>query len=193
MVNQSKPIVAIFGGSFDPPHSGHQQIVRHAIDTLEIDHLLLIPAYLNPFKSFSFASPEQRLDWCHRLFDNVAKVIVSDYEIKEEKSTRTSQAVKYFSKQYSVKYLIVGADNLATLTQWYDFSYLNEYVTWVIVTREGHPLNTSILRRWKLLTLDEMMSSSQIRDKNDLHYVDNKIKKSVQNVLNKMHFKETKQ
>jgi len=183
LVNQSKPIVAIFGGSFDPPHSGHQQIVQCAIDTLEIDHLLLVPAYLNPFKSVTLASASKRLKWCHTLFDNFDKIIVSDYEIRQEKSIKTSETVKHFNMAYTVKYLIIGSDNLETLTKWHEFSWLNEQVTWVIVTRKGYPLVTDILRQWKLLPLEATISSSQIRRKKELHHVDDKIKKSVQNVL----------
>ena len=183
MVNQSKPIVAIFGGSFDPPHIGHQHIVESAIKNLEIDHLLVVPAYLNPFKSFSLASASQRLAWCHTLFDDFEKVLVSDYEINEGKSTTTEQTVKHFNKVYDVKYLIIGSDNLSTLTKWHQFSWLNETITWVIITREGYPLGVDNLRNWEILNVDAPMSSTQIRNKKDLHYVDKKIQKSVQIVL----------
>lgn len=183
MVNQSKPTVAIFGGSFDPPHKGHQLIVENAIKTLEIDHLLVVPAYLNPFKSFSLASATQRLAWCHTLFNDLEKVIVSDYEIKEGKSTTTEQTVKHFNTVYDVKYLIIGSDNLSTLTKWHHFSWLNETITWVIITREGYPLQVDGLRNWEVLKVAAPMSSTQIRNKQDLHYVDKKIQKSVQIVL----------
>jgi len=183
LVNQPKPTVAIFGGSFDPPHIGHQHIVESALKNLEIDHLLVVPAYLNPFKRFSIASATQRLAWCHTLFDDFEKVIVSDYEINEGKSTTTEQTVKHFNTVYDVKYLIIGSDNLSTLTKWHHFSWLNETITWVIMTREGYPLVVDGLRNWEVLKVDAPMSSTQIRNKEDLHYVDNKIKKSVQNVL----------
>ena len=183
MVNQPKPTVAIFGGSFDPPHQGHQQIVLRAVSLLEIDRLIVVPAYLNPFKSISLASAEKRLNWCHLLFDDTPKVSVSDYEIQQGKSIRTSQTVKHFNHMYNVKYLIVGSDNLSTLTDWHEFEWLNERVTWVIATREKHPLNTEKLRLWKLLEIDFPISSTKIREKIDLHYVDNKIKQSVHETL----------
>jgi len=183
LVNQSKPTVAIFGGSFDPPHLGHQHIVEMASKALDIDTLLVVPTYLNPFKTSSLASTEQRLLWCHTLFDTMPKVQVEDYEIKEGQSTTTSQTVKHFNIVYNVKYLIIGSDNLKTLTAWHQFEWLNTHITWVIVTRESHPLALDILREYKILNLDASMSSSQIREKKDLHYVDDKIKKSVQNVL----------
>jgi len=183
LVNQSKPEVAIFGGSFDPPHKGHQQIVQKAAKELDIDKLIVLPAYLNPFKDASLASPEKRLKWCHQLFDSIPKVIVDDYEIRQNRSVRTSQSVKHFNDTYNVKYLIVGSDNLSTLTKWHEFEWLNEHITWVIVTREGHPIQTEGLRSWKVLEIDFPISSTTIREKTDLHYIDNKIKQSVEKTI----------
>lgn len=180
MVNQSKPEVAIFGGSFDPPHKGHQQIVRKAVKELDIDRLIVLPAYLNPFKESSLASPEERLKWCHQLFDGIPKVIVEDYEIRQNRSVRTVESVKHFSEAYTVKYLIIGSDNLSTLTQWHEFEWLNRTVVWVIATREGHPIQTEGLGSWKILEVDMPISSTAVREKTELHHIDNKIKQSVQ-------------
>jgi len=183
LVNQPKPTVAIFGGSFDPPHMGHQQIVEKAMQNLDIDKLLVVPAYLNPFKTSSLADAEQRLIWCHTLFDEIPNVIVDDYEIKQGKSTTTSQSVKHFNIDYDVKYLIIGSDNLSTLTKWHEFEWLNSHIIWVIITRENHEIRTDMLREWKVLVLDAPVSSTDIRDEKDLTYVDKKIKESVKKVL----------
>jgi nicotinate-nucleotide adenylyltransferase len=183
LVNQSKPTVAIFGGSFDPPHKGHQQIVDNAIKNLVIDKLLVVPAYLNPFKNSSLASALKRLEWCRTLFSNPPKVIVEDYEILQGQSIRTSQTVKHFNMTYNVKYLIIGADNLSTLSQWHAFEALNAQVTWVIVTREGYDLVVDGLREWTLLTLNAAISSTKIREEKDVSHVDTKIEKSVKKTL----------
>jgi nicotinate-nucleotide adenylyltransferase len=183
LVNSAGLTVALFGGSFDPPHSGHQQIVEKALAELEIDRLIILPAYLNPFKSSSLADASQRLEWCHALFGDIPKVMVSDFEIRQHRSVRTAESVRHFNQQYHVKYLIIGADNLSTLTQWYDFAWLNAHVTWVIATRPGFTLQTDMLRSWRLLTLDVPVSSSRIREENNTTTVDTKIATSVQNIL----------
>jgi len=183
LVNQSKPTVAIFGGSFDPPHKGHQQIVQNAIENLDIDKLLVVPAYLNPFKNSSLASASKRLEWCQTLFSHTPKVIVEDYEIVQGRSIKTSQTVKHFNMTYNVKYLIIGADNLSTLSQWHAFEALNAQVTWVIVTREGYNLVVDGLREWTLLTLNATISSTKIREGQDVSHVDTKIEKSVKKTL----------
>jgi nicotinate-nucleotide adenylyltransferase len=186
LVNQYKPTVAIFGGSFDPPHKGHQLIVEKAIEELSIDKLIVVPAFLNPFKTSSLANAQQRLEWSHLLFDEIPNVIVDDYEIKEKKSTTTYKSVKHFNKVYRVEYIIIGSDNLSTLTKWSQFEWLNSHITWVLVSREGHPLSPnslSILKNHKTIVLNTKVSSTTIRECKDLYFVDNKIKKSVKDIL----------
>ncbi|MEN8726444.1 MAG: nicotinate (nicotinamide) nucleotide adenylyltransferase [Sulfurovum sp.] len=183
MVNHQKPTIALFGGSFDPPHKGHQLIVEKAIENLQIDKLFVVPAYLNPFKTSTLADAPTRLAWCHTLFDSIARVSVDDYEIKEGKSTVTSQSVKHFNQAYNVKYLIIGSDNLSTLTKWHAFEWLNETVTWVIATRGNHHLDTDELNKWELLPIEAPMSSTQIREEKDLQIIDKKIRTSVKHIL----------
>jgi nicotinate-nucleotide adenylyltransferase len=187
LVNHQKPTIAIFGGSFDPPHKGHQLIVEKAVEKLQIDQLFVVPAYLNPFKSSSLADASTRLAWCHTLFDPIERVKVDDYEIKEGKSTVTSQSVKHFNQRYHVKYLIIGSDNLSTLTKWHEFDWLNKTVTWVIATRNDHHLDTDALIRWELLPIEAPMSSTQIREEKDLQYIDEKIRGSVKHILEGQH------
>ena len=187
MVNHQKPTIAIFGGSFDPPHKGHQLIVEKAIENLQIDKLLIVPAYLNPFKTSSLADAHTRLSWCHTLFDPIEGAEVDDYEIKEGKSTVTSQSVKHFNQIYDVKYLIIGSDNLSTLTKWHAFEWLNETVTWVIATRDNHHLDTDELKKWELLPIEAPISSTQIREEKDLQFIDEKIRESVKHILEGQH------
>jgi nicotinate-nucleotide adenylyltransferase len=158
-------------------------IVQKSIESLDIDKLLVVPTYLNPFKYSTQSSASQRLKWCHQLFDSMKRVEVEDYEISQGKSIFTAQSVKYFNNIYSVKYLIIGADNLKELTKWHQFAWLNENIIWIIATRERHEIETSNLREWEILTVDVPVSSTQIRDEGIVDYIDNKIKKSVQKVL----------
>ena len=183
MVNGDKPTIALFGGSFDPPHSGHQQIVKEALTQLDIDTLIIMPAYLNPFKSSSMAHAAQRLKWCDTLFGNIPKVIVSDYEISQGRSIKTAESVRHLQKRFDIKYLIIGADNLTTLSQWYDFDWLNKQITWVVVTRPGYELQTDMLCSWRLLTLNVPVSSSEIRQGEKIESVDKHIVKDVKKQL----------
>lgn len=179
MVKRDKPTVALFGGSFDPPHKGHQKIVDLALKSLDIDYLVIMPTYLNPFKEKWHTPPNIRFKWTQELFEDNKKVIVSEYEIEENKSVPTYQSISHLSKIYSIKYLIIGSDNLKSLTKWYNFEWLNQNITWVIFTRKGYDIDTDRLNSFKILDMDIDISSTQIRNGSDRCLIDKKILDSV--------------
>jgi nicotinate-nucleotide adenylyltransferase len=170
LVKNYKETIALYGGSFDPPHIGHRKIVEEAIKKLEINRLIVIPTFLNPFKSSSFASPKERLKLSNEFFGKIPKVLVSSYEIEQNKATPTAQTLAYFQEKYDVKYIIIGADNLASITKWYNFNWLNSNIKWVIATRAGYNLETDALRDFKIIKVEIDISSTQIRDKETDEY-----------------------
>jgi nicotinate-nucleotide adenylyltransferase len=165
LFKEKQEAVALYGGSFDPPHIGHLAIIKEALKSLDIDRLIVVPAFLNPFKTDSYYSPTKRLKQSNKLFGKIPKVLVDDYEIREGKATNTAQTLQHFQKEYSVKYIIIGADNLSSITKWYNFSWLNSNITWVIATREGYELDTVALQNFKVLKVEIDISSTQIRNK----------------------------
>jgi len=183
LVKNSKPIVALFGGSFDPPHKGHQKIVLKIISILEIENLIIVPAYLNPFKTTSLASASLRLQWCQILFESIKKVKISEYEVKQKRAVRTFETVQYFNHFFQVKYLVIGADSLKEIEKWSHFKWLNSIVTWIIMEREGYICETHMLKKWKILALDIPISSTQIRTTKDVKEIDSKIKHAVLQIL----------
>ncbi|MBD3793658.1 MAG: nicotinate (nicotinamide) nucleotide adenylyltransferase [Campylobacterales bacterium] len=175
--------IAIFGGSFDPPHLGHQAIVKQATLMLDIDKLIIIPAFLNPFKTSSLATPEQRLQWTRKIFSNFPNVMVDDYEIRQGNATPTAKTVRHFQQDYDVRYLIIGADNLADITKWYEFEWLNHTITWVIATRKGYAVQTEALRAFIVLEIDEDISSTRIRSGAEINPIDSTIQSDVIELL----------
>lgn len=165
MVKHTIHTVAMFGGSFDPPHLGHRIIVEKALIELDIDLLIIMPAYQNPLKNRSIASHFDRLAMCKAVFGEIDNIIISDYEIKQE-IRYTYESVKYFKNMYDLKYLIIGADNLETLHLWQQFEWINSNITWVIVTRNSiniDTVSTVKLKNYQIISLNENVSSSEIR------------------------------
>jgi len=175
--------IAIFGGSFDPPHIGHQEIVKRAVDMLDIDKLLVVPAFLNPFKSSTLASPELRLEWCHTIFDPIDGVEICDYEISMGRAVYSSETIEYLSRLYRVEYIIIGADNINSIDRWHRFDWIDSQVTWVIARRSDFEIDRDILTHSIVLDIDEDISSTVIRERRDISVVDDKIKLEVKNLL----------
>ena len=164
MFKQKKEKIALFGGSFDPPHFGHLQIVQNSLKELDIDKWIVVPTYLNPFKERFFLPPKERFEKLKELLREYIKVEVSNFEIKKKRPIPTIETLKYLEKKYSPKYIIVGADNLENIEKWKNFKELNSKVIWVVATRKGYPLKTEKLNRFKILEINADISSTQIRE-----------------------------
>lgn len=151
--------IALFGGSFDPPHTGHLAIVDEALRTLDIDRLIVVPSYLNPFKTQSHAPASLRLQWLETIFAGNDRVRVSDFETVMNRPVPTIETVRHFLKEADAVYVIIGADNLASLAKWHAFEELDSLVTWVVARRNG----IDIPEDYKVLDIDKPISSTQLR------------------------------
>jgi len=174
--------IAIFGGSFDPPHLGHEVVVIQSLKVLrDIDKLIVVPTYLNPFKTESFLSSEIRFNLVKKLFEDEKKVYVSDYEIQQNKSVYTIDTVKFLKKQYNAKkvYLIVGADNVEKLHLWHQYDELINFVEVVVVSRKDYTCDCITIK------VDVDVSSTQLRQELDLDLIPKKIQNEVKQIWNK--------
>jgi len=166
--------IALFGGSFDPPHIGHEAIVKALLNLKEIEKVIIMPTFLNPFKSHSHASPELRLRWIKEVFDKFKNVKVSDYEVLQNKSVASIVSVKHLAKEYKKIYLVIGADNLASLHKWQSYKELQKMVTFIVASRDG----IEIPKEFLTLNIDEKISSTQIRR--------NKLQNRIENITNSL-------
>jgi len=153
--------IALFGGSFDPPHLGHETIVK-ALNKLDfIDKVIVMPTFLNPFKNGSVAPATQRLSWLKEIFSSIKNVEISSFEVQKGTKVPTLTTVKYLLKSYEKIYLVIGADNLKSLDRWHSFEELKSKVTFIVASREEIPIPKNFL----CLKIDENISSSKLRDK----------------------------
>lgn len=69
--------IGIFGGTFDPPHLGHLAIARAAVEELELDQLIFVPAGINPFKTPKKLTPgRKRLEMVRLMISGEEKMTV---------------------------------------------------------------------------------------------------------------------
>jgi len=151
--------IALFGGSFDPPHSGHITVIYEALRSLPIERLIVVPAYVNPFKSGTHAPAALRLKWLKTIFDTEKNIEVSDFETAQGHPVRTIETVRHYLKEDPDIYLIIGADNLETLSKWHQFDELDRLVTWVVATRDQQKIDP----HFQTLDVSEAVSSTQLR------------------------------
>jgi len=156
--------IALFGGSFDPPHIGHEAIVRAALKLEDVDKVVIMPTFLNPFKSSSHAPSELRLKWLKEIFASYEDVFVDDFEEQQKEKVSSITTVKHLLKKYKKIYLIIGADNLALLNKWDRYEELEKLVTFTVAHRDKIEIPKNFLD----LYVDVNISSTKIRENLDI-------------------------
>ncbi len=177
--------IAIFGGSFDPIHVAHVTVVKEALKTLDIHMVIVVPTYLNPFKSSFHLNPQTRFKLLEKVFKNFEKVQICDYEINQQKASYSIDTVNYLKSIYNPSkiYLIIGEDNLKTLDKWHEIDKLKELVEFVVASRKG--FESKKAKEFKNLDINIDISSSLLRDRIDLNYIPIEIKDDILNLQEK--------
>ncbi len=117
--------IGIYGGTFNPPHLGHLISARFAMDFLELDKLLLIPAGEPPHKAVPEGSPtgEQRLEMTELAADALllpGRAEVSDMELRRGGKSYTADTLRALRQEYpeAELWLLMGTDMFLTLQNW---------------------------------------------------------------------------
>lgn len=132
--------IAVYGGSFNPPHLGHREAAEAVVREIAPDKLLIIPDCIPPHKEMAPNSPgpRERLALCRLNFAGIERVEVSDMEILREGRSFTADTVARLREEYpgdSIS-LVIGTDMLLSFEQWHDFSYLFSRCELIVMPRE---------------------------------------------------------
>ena len=132
--------IAIYGGSFNPPHIGHAEAARAACEALKPDKFLVIPTYVPPHKELERNSPgpEERLVMCRLAFGDLPGVKVSDMEIRREGKSYTAETVDALMEKYpnAEICIVMGTDMFLSFKSWYRWQYMLENCTLAVLSRE---------------------------------------------------------
>ena len=89
--------VGIFGGSFDPPHTGHVLISKISIKKLKLKKVIWIVTKKNPFKKKYYFTLKDRVSKSKKIASKLKKVQVIYLDDKIG-SSRTINVINYFKK-----------------------------------------------------------------------------------------------
>jgi len=178
--------IAIFGGSFDPVHIGHEKIINKLSKINYINKLIVVPTYINPFKKRYHIQPTDRFEILQHMYEINPDILISDFEINRQEPTPSIITVEHYKAIFKPKkiYLIIGSDNLKNLHLWDEFEKLKELVEFIVVNRDGYEVKNDIIQ-FKTINMNINISSSSLRDKLDIKYIPKKIQKKVTDIWNK--------
>ena len=132
--------VAIFGGSFNPPHIGHQLVALYVLETAAVDELWFVPCWRHTFGK-TLEAFEDRLRMSERAAAVLgARVRVSDVEARlGGEVSRTLLTIKALQASHPEHefLLVIGADVEPELPLWYGADELRRSVRLLVVGRNG--------------------------------------------------------
>ena len=179
--------IVIFGGSFNPPHIGHTELIKRINETTKTDLFLIIPCYLQPLKNIKLAKLELAFDKTEFRKINIK---INDYEIKKQGKSYTIDTLKHIKSLYknsSINFAM-GEDSWGTFNKWKNYKEILDISSITIVSRKNsYHTKTKIKNISFIDNFDINISSSQIRialkknDKNILNkYLDKNVLKHIQ-------------
>ena len=131
--------IGIYGGTFNPIHTGHMHAAVQAIDALGLDRLLMIPDRIAPHKQIPSGSPspEQRLEMLQIAVEGYEKIQVSDMELKREGKSYTYLTVEALREEYpdAEIFLLMGTDMFLSFHTWMNPDRITAQATLAVMYR----------------------------------------------------------
>jgi nicotinate-nucleotide adenylyltransferase len=137
--------VALFGGTFDPPHRGHLGVAAAAADAFRLDRVLFAPAGRQPLKTEIMPTAfADRLAMVRLACAEDARFCVSEIDAPRADGTPNYTVDTLTTLRESMPdaeiFSLIGADSLLGLRHWREPDRLLELATWIVASRPGFPL-----------------------------------------------------
>ena len=130
--------IGIYGGTFDPIHHAHLILAREALEQLELDEVIFVPAAVSPHKvGTQAADAAVRLEMLRAAIDREPGFSIDDRELQRPPPSFTIDTIEQFVAADSaceISYFI-GSDNLPRLHTWHRIDELKKLVRFVVLER----------------------------------------------------------
>lgn len=182
--------ICVFGGSFNPPHKGHEHMVDVVLAQKLADKVIIVPTG-NGYEKLGLIDSCHRLDMLQIVFGNKPNVEVSDVECRDRKYY-TYMLLKQFKEEYPGDQIsfLMGSDNYKQLHTWDDFDALISEFAFVVAVRDDDDEQDlkSLYPKAKVKFLHDIdkISSTELRldvygDQKLIAYLDSAIVKYILN------------
>jgi len=121
--------VALYGGSFDPPHRGHVALARRAKEVLGLDRLIVLVS-ADPGHKHVETPAEVRLQ--------LARAAFPDDEVVLDEHARTVDTLRAHS-EWDDPVFLIGADEFSDFLSWREPEEVLRRTRLAVATRPGFP------------------------------------------------------
>lgn len=132
--------IAVYGGSFDPPHIAHVLVAAWALSMGEVDRVLVLPALEHALGKSAGASFEQRVAMCERAFAALPGATVDPLEQELGAPSRTFHTLEALRRRHPTASfrLVIGSDILSETHRWFRWDDVAALAPPLLVGRAGY-------------------------------------------------------
>ncbi|MEI7998087.1 MAG: nicotinate-nucleotide adenylyltransferase [Candidatus Omnitrophota bacterium] len=141
--------IGILGGSFNPIHIGHLMMAQAAIEGLELDKVIFIPAYCSPHKTERDLAPaSDRLKMVKLAIKHDKRFEVSDIEIRRKGTSYTYETLMDLKSKAPLDrlFFIIGEDNVKGLLDWKRIKKIFKIASFIVINRSWFDVSSSLIR-----------------------------------------------
>ena len=156
--------LGIYGGTFDPIHHAHLILAREALERLELDRVIFVPAAASPHKVGVRAAPAAvRAQMVRAAVEGEERFEVDEIELRRPPPSFTVETIQEFRRREPAAeiFYLLGSDNLPLLHTWQRFGELEKLVHFVILARDAEPINA----RYTTIRRPIDVSATEIRNR----------------------------
>ena len=185
--------IAIYGGSFNPMHRGHEQIVEYILKNLNMDKIIIVPVGIPSHRENNLEQSDTRLKICREIFKDNSKIEVSDIEIKSDGKSYTCDTLIKLIEVYGKNnefFEIIGEDSLKNFKTWKNYKELLKICKLVVFRRnddEDKEIDKEFLKNSNIIILKNEYynySSTEIREKvKNGEDISNLVNKNVEKII----------
>ena len=159
--------IAIFGGTFNPFHIGHYEMLTAVCELNFIDKVFVMPDKIPPHKEFDNVVDDiHRQNMCKLACEDFSKSQICLIEFERDGKSYTFDTVNLLKAKYVNDnfYIVIGGDMLSTLDTWYNWRELIKQVSFISFKREGLDNFKSSYLRLKNSGADIILLEDKITD-----------------------------
>ncbi|WP_050570372.1 nicotinate-nucleotide adenylyltransferase [Dickeya chrysanthemi] len=149
----TSPLIAYFGGTFDPIHYGHLRPAAALAQEIGLQHVILLPNNVPPHREQPEASADQRKAMAELAVQDNPLFQVDGRELQRATPSYTIDTLEALRAEKGADTplaFIIGQDSLLTLHRWHRWQEILDYCHLLVCDRPGYrrQLDTAELESW---------------------------------------------
>ncbi|MDQ6623559.1 MAG: nicotinate-nucleotide adenylyltransferase [Verrucomicrobiota bacterium] len=166
--------IGIYGGTFDPIHHGHLILAREALEKLELEQVVFIPAALSPHKLSAEPTPAAlRLEMLHAAIAAEPRFIIDELELQRPAPSYTIETIEEYRRRQpdAEIFYLIGSDNLARLDTWHRIEELRGLMQFVVLHRGGAPVSQEFPVIGRHIDISATEIRNRVASGRSIHYL----------------------